>query len=132
MHEDAGSVHVAPWPEASYYANIALKVPPELLDHAGRALAALRKIKSEAKVSMKTPILAATLKAVPEGIEHIKAALDDIAQAGRVTGTINLAQLSAGEADDSATVENESGVSEETVLVADSELGEPPAKKPKK
>jgi valyl-tRNA synthetase len=136
MHEGEGSVHVASWPEAGYYAGIAQDVSPELLDHAGQALAALRKIKSEAKVSMKTPILAATLKATPEGLKHITAALDDIAQAGRVTGELTLTAFAESEADasiattdtDAATAEN----TEDTVVVTDSELGEPPAKKPKK
>ncbi|MCI1901970.1 MAG: valine--tRNA ligase [Bifidobacteriaceae bacterium] len=132
MHEGAGSVHVAPWPEAGYYATIALKVPPELLDHAGHALAALRKIKSEAKVSMKTPILAATLKAVPAGIEHIKAALDDIAQAGRVTGKLQLTQISESEEKAINDSTDSTAVDETEVLISDSQLGEPPVKKPKK
>lgn len=136
MHEGEGSVHVASWPEAVYYAGIAQDVSPELLDHAGQALAALRKIKSEAKVSMKTPILAATLKATPEGLKHITAALDDIAQAGRVTGELTLTAFAEGEADaGTATADADTDTAtstENTVVVTDSELGEPPAKKPKK
>ena len=61
MHEGEGSVHHAAWPKAETYDAAAAAVSPELLTHAGEALAALRGIKSKAKVSMKTPILSVQL-----------------------------------------------------------------------
>ena len=89
-----------------------------------KAVAQLRKIKSEAKVSMKTPILSVALSAASEGVEAIHAALGDIAQAGRVVGKFDLVAKHAEESAAEGTPETE-------VAVEASELGEPPAKKPK-
>ena len=122
MHEGEGSVHHAAWPKAETYDAAAAAVSPELLTHAGEALAALRGIKSKAKVSMNTPILSATLAVADDVRGSIEAALGDIAEAGRVTGPIALTAPAAAEGENEAA----------DVTVAESELGEPPAKKPKK
>lgn len=61
MHENGGSVHRAAWPVSALYRIAAAGADPAMLQWCGDALAALRKIKSENKVSMKTPILRATL-----------------------------------------------------------------------
>ena len=53
---------------------------------------------------------------------HRGPALGDIAEAGRVTGPIAFTAPAAAEGEDEAA----------DVTVAESELGEPPAKKPKK
>ena len=112
-----------------------------MLTYAGEALAALRKIKSEAKVSMKTPILSVTLDAVDDAADSIKSTLGDIAEAGRVVGNITLvragaaikavkqAAAAAKNAAEAAKNEADAAVA---VIVKDSELGEPPAKKPRK
>lgn len=55
-----GSVHTAPWPEVSPELK-AKAGEARLLEVAGSALSALRKIKSEAKVSQRTPIEKVTL-----------------------------------------------------------------------
>ena len=123
MHEGEGSVHHAAWPKAETYDAAAAAVSPELLTHAGEALAALRGIKSKAKVSMKTPILSVQLGVSDEARKSIESALDDIAEAGRVTGPISFTSTAAAEGEDEAATE---------VTIAESELGEPPAKKPKK
>ena len=99
--------------------------PPELLTWAGKAVEQLRKIKSEAKVSMKTPILSVALSAVSEGVDAIHAALGDIAQAGRVVGKFDLVAKHTAESAAEDAPETE-------VTVETSELGEPPVKKPKK
>lgn len=110
MH--AGSVHRASWPDADLYETAAQNAPAELLDWAGAVLAELRGLKSQAKVSMKTPILHATV-ALPEAqMEAVSACTADLREAGRVTGKL---AFIAGEGD--------------TAAVSDSELGEPPAKK---
>lgn len=88
----------------------------DLLAHAGEALAALRGIKSKAKVSMKTPILSVTLAVADDVRGSIEAALGDIAEAGRVTGPIAFTAPAAAEGEDEAA----------DVTVAESELGEPP------
>lgn len=124
MHEGEGSVHRAAWPDAAVYAQAAGDASPDTLDWAGKALAELRRIKSEAKVSMKTPILGATLAAGADGVRAIRSVIDDVAQAGRVTGRIDLVERDV--ADDASAEEAE------RVTVESSELGEPPARKPKR
>ena len=61
---------------------------------------------------------------VKDGIDAIKSALDDVAQAGRVIGKFDLAEKHAEEA-------AAEGEGDDTVVIDASELGEPPAKKPK-
>ncbi|MCI1223550.1 MAG: valine--tRNA ligase [Bifidobacterium subtile] len=133
MHDGAGSVHRAAWPDAGLYEQAAAgagtadadtpAADAGILLWAGKALAELRGLKSQAKVSMKTPILSATLLVPAAGVQAVQAVIDDIAEAGRVTGPLD---VQAAE----ASGENESN--EPTVAVAASELGEPPAKKPKR
>lgn len=122
MHVGEGSVHRAAWPTADRYAAAAGNANSQLLLWAGNALAELRGLKSQAKVSMKTPILRATLAASAEGVAALREALDDIAEAGHVTGVLQMTPTAAsGTADDA----------EGAVSVVDSQLGEPPAKKPR-
>ena len=95
----------------------------ELVARAGAALAALRKVKSEAKTSQKTPILSVTLAVAadrPEYAEAIEAVRADLTEAAKVTGPFTVEQ--AAPAADSAE-----GASPVTVTAA--ELGEAPAKK---
>lgn len=120
MHAGSGSVHRSTWPCADWYAPAAGDT--DTLLWAGNALAELRGLKSQAKVSMKTPILHVTLQASASGARAIESALEDIAQAGRVTGSFNVA------ADGSCEVSQNA---EHQVSVASGELGDPPAKKPK-
>ena len=72
---------------------------------------------------MKTPILSVQLGVSDEARKSIENALDDIAEAGRVTGPISFTSPAAAEGEDEAATD---------VTIAESELGEPPAKKPKK
>jgi len=141
MHAGEGSVHRAAWPKPEPYEQAAFKVSPDVLTYAGEALAALRKIKSEAKVSMKTPILSVTLDAVDDAADSIKSTLGDIAEAGRVVGNITLVragaaikavkQVAAAAKSAAEDAKNEADAAV-AVIVKDSELGEPPAKKPRK
>lgn len=93
-----------------------------MLVWAGKALAELRGLKSQAKVSMKTPILKATLNVPEAGKQAIEASLIDIAEAGKVTGPLTVAVDNSSDTPDNEIV----------VKVSDAEIGEPPAKKPKK
>lgn len=82
-----GSVHRAEWPSAEPLRTAA---DPRVVSAAGSALAALRKVKSEAKVSMRTEITAVEL-AVPAALRPgVEVALDDVRAAGRVVGTLTL------------------------------------------
>ena len=140
MHEGEGSVHRAAWPTADVYEQAAFKVPPELLAHAGEALAALRGIKSKAKVSMKTPILSVRLGVADDVRASLESAMNDIAEAGRVVGRISFVsaaaavkavhQTAVAAADAAAAAKSEAEAAID-VIVEDSELGEPPAKKAK-
>lgn len=85
-----GSVHRAAWPDAAPLRSAAGSADAGVVAAAGSALAALRKVKSEAKVSMRTEIAAVTLS-VPAGLRAgVEVALDDVRSAGRVTGTLDL------------------------------------------
>lgn len=119
MHDGAGSVHRAAWPTAGLYRAAAGDADDDVLLWAGRALAALRKIKSEAKVSMKTPILSATLAVDEKAIALIESVSGDIYEAGKVTGTVEwvAADLTA----DNANTDE--------ITITTSELGEAPARK---
>lgn len=79
-----GSVHRAPWPQAVPLREAAGGVGPAGLGAAGRALAALRKVKSEAKVSMRTAILRADLGVPGADLPLVEAAAADVRAAGRV------------------------------------------------
>ena len=82
-----GSVHRAPWPSAE---PLRTSADPAVVGAAGSALAALRKVKSEAKLSMRTEITAVEL-VVPAALRPgVESSLDDIRAAGRVTGTLTL------------------------------------------
>jgi valyl-tRNA synthetase len=78
-----GSVHRAPWPTADPLRAVAGDADPTILDAAGRALAALRKVKSEAKVSMRTPIVAGELVVPAAQLALVEAARADVLAAGR-------------------------------------------------
>ena len=137
MHAGEGSVHRAAWPDADAYESIAADASASILDNAGAALAALRKVKSEARVSMKTPILSVTLKAMPQGVRDIEAAFGDVLQAGKVTGEARLAELgdediaAAGIEADATQTAYDKAAADHLVLTSDAELGEPLAKKKK-
>jgi len=104
-----GSVHRATWPTADGLRLAAAGADPLVVGAAGGALAALRKVKSEAKASMRTPITAVTL-AVPEALRTgVELALADVRAAGRVTGAF---ELVAGDGDAPVAVRAELGVAE--------------------
>ncbi|KGM13300.1 valine--tRNA ligase [Cellulomonas bogoriensis] len=80
-----GSVHRAGWPTAAPLRDAAQGADPAVLGAAGGALAALRKVKSEAKVSMRTTIVRAVLDLPAGQLELVRAAVVDVTAAGRVT-----------------------------------------------
>ncbi len=115
-----GSIHRAPWPQSAPLRAAASGIDPEILTAAGYVLAALRKIKSEAKVSMRTQILTARLAIPGPLLESARAALDDVRRAGRATGDLELSEAGEGQ--------GEAGV-QGGIVVLDSELGEPEVRK---
>lgn len=120
-----GSVHQAAWPTASD-----LEVTSDgtvegaiedassvLLGVASEALVVLRRVKSEAKVSPRTPFLEVTVSAPEQTIPLLEDVLEDLAAATKIQGAAHF-EASADSADD-----------ETTIRVASFELGEAPAKK---
>ena len=80
----AGSVHRQGWPTADDAAPQGLSGDPAVLAAASAALAAVRKVKSEAKVGMRTEIASLTL-ALPEAMTAtVQACEADLRAAGRI------------------------------------------------
>lgn len=105
-----GSVHRAAWPTAEPLRVAAGEADAGVVAAAGAALAALRKVKSEAKVSMRTPITAVTLTVPAPARASVELALTDLRAAGRVTGTLHLV---SGEDGSSVARDAELGVAEQ-------------------
>jgi valyl-tRNA synthetase len=86
-----GSIHRAAWPVAEPLRAAAGDADPLVLGAAGTALAALRKVKSEAKVSQRTVLTEVEL-AVPAGtLGGVQLAFEDIRSAGRVAELVLVA-----------------------------------------
>ncbi|EEH63930.1 Anticodon-binding domain protein [Gleimia coleocanis DSM 15436] len=104
-----GSVHQAAWPTAD-----ALQVAagnPAILDAASKALVRLRRVKSEAKVSPRTPYLNVTLEAPAALVPLLESSRDDLARVTHIQGEFKIVTSA-----------------EEEVTVSDFTLGEAPAK----
>src|SRR5690606_1590440 len=89
-----GSVHRASWPSAD---EVPAGGDPAVLASVAAALAAIRKTKSEAKVGMRTEVAAVTLTGSAAALEHLRAAEADLRAAGRVSGTLDLADTAGDE-----------------------------------
>ncbi len=92
-----GSVHQAAWPAAAPLRAAAADGDPALIGATGQALAALRKVKSEAKVSQRTTFARARLQLPVESVALVQQALGDLRAAGRVRGDLEILGLSAAE-----------------------------------
>lgn len=85
-----GTVHRAPWPTSDGLRDAAGDADPAVVHAAGAALAALRKVKSEAKLSMRAEITAGRLEVPATLRTGVDVALDDVRAAGRVTGPLEV------------------------------------------
>ncbi|UYG15444.1 valine--tRNA ligase [Brachybacterium huguangmaarense] len=109
-----GSVHTQPWPEAAPLREAAAGTEAALLGTLSDLVIAVRRLKSDAKVSQKTPILRAVLT-VPAGrVEHAEAGRSDLVALGRIEDLT----LTGAEVDG--------------VTASEVELGEPPVKQPRR
>ncbi len=79
-----GSVHRASWPTAAAVAAVAADGERQLLVDVATALSAIRKAKSEAKVSMRTDVERAVLAGPADAVDRIMAAATDLSAAGRI------------------------------------------------
>jgi valyl-tRNA synthetase len=108
-----GSVHTQPWPTSEALREAAAGQDAALLGTVEQAAIVLRRIKSDAKVSQKTPILQVTVTAPESAIAHLEAARGDLTALGRI---------------EALTI---TGGDVEGIATSDVELGEPPVKKPR-
>ncbi|MBR8741768.1 valine--tRNA ligase [Nocardiopsis sp. MG754419] len=79
-----GSVHGQSWPEAAEYRQAAAGGDPAVLAATAEVLRAVRKAKSEAKLSMRAEV--EHVRVSGKQVEAARAAASDIAAAGRTTG----------------------------------------------
>ncbi len=80
-----GSIHRAAWPTSEgLRAAAGDDADVELIHLAGEALAALRKVKSQAKVSQRTELVHAELALPAASVDRVRAAFGDLCAAGRV------------------------------------------------
>ncbi|MBN8881434.1 MAG: class I tRNA ligase family protein, partial [Salana multivorans] len=118
----SGSVHEAAWPTSDALRAAAGDAEAAglvgLLATAGEALSTLRKVKSEAKVAQRTPLLDVELVAREGAVDQVVLADGDLRAAGKVTGPFTI------------VVGEPVGADGEPVAVAvvSSTLGEAPAK----
>ena len=96
-----GSVHTQPWPDAADVGAQAQSADTSVLTDVAAALSGLRKAKSEAKVSMRTPITRAVILGPTATLDNIRAAADDLAATGNVTDLVlgEAAEMSVSEVD---------------------------------
>jgi valyl-tRNA synthetase len=83
-----GSIHRASWPST---AELPGAGDPEVLDAVAGALAAIRKVKSEAKVGMRAEVTRVTLTGPAGSHELMRAGEADLRAAGRITGDLAIA-----------------------------------------
>jgi len=79
-----GSVHRAAWPTAEPLREAAGDADPAGLGVVSEALAGVRKAKSEAKVSMRTPVERVVVAAPAASLAHLEAAAGDLRAAGHI------------------------------------------------
>ncbi|SPT75233.1 Valine--tRNA ligase [Arcanobacterium haemolyticum] len=93
----SGSVHHAQWPSIVPLAQASGDADPATLSAAGVALAALRKVKSENKVSQRTPFLEVALSVPEQDEAKVKEVLGDLTAAAHVTGdfTVEVSDVDA-------------------------------------
>ena len=87
-----GSVHQATWPTSAEVLTAiddASQTNVELVALAAETLSQLRKVKSEAKVSMKAELEQVTFAGEAQALDLLKMVEVDLIAAGRITGEIN-------------------------------------------
>ncbi len=79
-----GSVHRSQWPGREQIVNAGTAVSADLLSDVAAVLTEIRRAKSEAKVSQKTPVRSVTVQAPARVIASVRSAQGDLVAAGRV------------------------------------------------
>ena len=96
-HEEGSSVHVQPWPVVAELVGATDGADAALLGTVAEALSGLRKAKSEAKVKMRTEISGGTVAGTAAQLDQVRAALRDLAAAGKVTGELSFVEAQGPE-----------------------------------
>ncbi|MDO5720926.1 MAG: valine--tRNA ligase [Actinomycetaceae bacterium] len=104
------SVHRAPWPSAIELVEVGGN--PEVLDAASQALIRLRRVKSEAKVSPRTPYVHVTLDVPAALVSLVEACREDLMVATHIEGEFTVRPCAEAE-----------------VTISDYRLGEAPPKR---
>jgi valyl-tRNA synthetase len=86
-----GSIHRSPWPAPDDLAPFAAD-DVAVYPAAAAVLGEIRKAKSEAKRSMRTEVVSATVHAPVDLLRALEPALADLRDAGRVIGTLDVAE----------------------------------------
>jgi valyl-tRNA synthetase len=79
-----GSVHRAAWPDPGEVRTLAGGVGPAGLEVAGEVIAAIRRAKSEAKLSMRAEVGSVLVRGDPASLQVLGGVADDVRAAGRV------------------------------------------------
>ena len=90
-----GSVHNAPWPTVEELGEA--NGDAALVDVAGSALAALRKVKSEEKVSQRTPYQSVTLEIPAGSLDSSEIVRSELESAAHVVGELTFAEADVDE-----------------------------------
>ncbi|HEX6921834.1 MAG TPA: valine--tRNA ligase [Actinomycetes bacterium] len=81
-----GSVHRTDWPTFDPLHELAQGGDPRVLHDTAAVLAGVRKVKSEAKTSMRTEVPSAEVRGPAEAVERVRLAEKDLSSAGRIGG----------------------------------------------
>jgi valyl-tRNA synthetase len=79
-----GSVHRAQWPDATALRLLAGEARPAVLDAASRVLSEVRKAKTSAQVSLKTPAATVVVRGTAEVLDALREAEADVREAGAI------------------------------------------------
>jgi valyl-tRNA synthetase len=85
---DEGSIHRSAWPSADPLRDAAAGAGPDVLAAVSWALGELRKVKTEAKRSMRTEVVRATVRDSAERVAALRLGAADLAEAGRVADLV--------------------------------------------
>ncbi len=79
------SIHTAPWPTVAELAEVGeIVAPTGLLELVGEALISIRRAKTDAKASQKTPVTSAVVVAPADSLELLRTAAADLSAVGRI------------------------------------------------
>ncbi len=79
-----GSIHRSPWPDHAALATLAGDADAALVDDAAAVLTLVRKVKSEAKASMRADVATAVITASADQVARLQSAAADLTAVGRI------------------------------------------------